>query len=272
MDRKSKLELIVRLKKEGYRLIPGLRGYYINETGNVVKLFIGKPLKGLKGRDLIRIENEIYNIPKLMLSAFRGQPYRKQKQINYIDGNRANLHLLNVRYATLYIDLPETIVNDLDFMNAIRCYIQVSKRYNRMDHMTTQIYLRAITDTRCFFQHYVNEPYISVFEAYLFGFRMNIAKTAKAKGMAVRDCSKIVRFYLNKLVQDILHDIEVGKLVVLPYQPRKKSLAQVLKEYNVNRKELGLPPLIPPKLTKSRVRNKLESLIREIESESESMR
>lgn len=269
MDRKNKSALIVQLKETGCKQIPGMRDYYINQTGQVTNIKTGNPLKWITGRDLIRIENKTYNVPKLILLAFRGEPYRKQKKMAYMDGNKGNISLQNIQYAALYVDLPDTVINDIDFIKAIRCYIQVRKRYNRMDNIATMLYLRTITDIRCFFSHYAKHPYIDIFQAYLSGFRMSIAATAKEKGIPVKECGIIVRFYINLLISDILKDVEAGILVVLPYQPRKKTMAQVLKEYNADRIADGLPPLkIDKRPAIVRYREKWENIKRELDNES----
>lgn len=240
----------------------GLCGYYISPTGNIVNAVTGSPLKRLKGRDLIRIENKTYSVPKLLLSAFHGEPYRKQRHISYIDGNRDNLNLQNVRYVTLGIDLPDKPIDDADFVTAIRCYIKVRKRYNRMDNVATQIYLQCITEARRFFMFYAKSPYIDVFEAYLSGFRMCIATTAKEKGLTVRDCGRVIRWHLNVLIQDIHKDLKDGLLMIQPYQPRKKTLLQVMKEYNESRCRLGLPPVRLQRRTKESVLERWERVSR----------
>ena len=269
MDRKNKSALIAQLKETGYKQIPGMRDYYINHTGQVTNIKTGNPLKWIAGRDLIRIENKTYNVPKLILLAFRGEPYRKQKQIAYIDGNKYNISLQNIRYAALCVDLPDTVINETDFVNAIRCYIQVRKRYNRMDNIATMLYLQMITEKRCFFDQYAKAPYINVFQAYLSGFRMSIATTAKEKRIPIKECGIIVRFYINQLIRDIQKDVEIGILAVLPYQPRKKTMTQVLKEYNADRIADGLPPLkIDRRPAIIRYREKWENIKREIENES----
>lgn len=268
MDRKNKSALIAHLKSTGYKQIPGMQGYYINQTGQVTNSKTGNSLKWVTGRDLIRLENKTYNVPKLILLTFCGEPYRKQKQITYADGNKGNISLQNIRYAGLAVNLPDTVINDADFVNAVRCYIKVRKRYNRMDSISTQIYLKCITERRCFFEYYAKHPYIGVFQAYLSGFRMCIASTAKDKGIPIKECGIIVRWYINLLIRDIQKDNEIGVLVILPYIPREKTTAQILKEYNEDRKAQGLPLLKPPKPMKKQVQEKLESLMKQIESES----
>lgn len=269
MDRKNKSALIAHLKGTGNKQIPGMQGYYINQTGQVTSVKTGNPLKWITGRDLIRIESKMYNVPKLILLAFRGEPYRKQKRIAYTDGNKGNISLQNIRYAGLAVNLPDTVINDADFVNAVRCYIQVRKRYNRLDNIATQIYLKCITERRCFFRCYIKSPYIDVFQAYLSGFRMCIASTAKEKGIPIKECGIIVRWYLNLLIRDIQKDVEIGLLTVLTFQPRKKTIAQVLKEFNTGRIADGLPPLtIDRRPAIIRYWEELDNLRKEIENES----
>jgi hypothetical protein len=244
MKRETRNETIHQLKELGFILVKGYRQLYINEVGQVYSLEHDRYLTPT-AKNYIRLEKGYLSIPKLVLMAFKGEPYRSG-QIHYIDGNSKNMSRENVKYSCLFPTNKSVIVNKHDLMTAIRCYFEVDKRYTIDDAYTTRRYLQTITEHRSFMQLNDSKQYIEVYKTYInvFLFGLNsIVETAKVHSLSVRDCSIIVNGFTNELITDILNDLEKGKLKNHPYKQKKPTKAQQTRQSNNYLKSIGQSPM-----------------------------
>jgi len=240
MQRSKRAETIHQLKQDGFKLVTGFSSLYVNQRGKVYNIKTGKYLKPTP-RNLIKPENEYLSVPKLVLQAFAKQPYRNG-QIQYINGNKANLSVQNLKYSRIFApDRTHEPVNRENLLTAIRCYIQVKERFKISDSYQTRFYLQSITRQRLFFIYKKDLQYIEVFETYIEG--NNTTKTATKHGLTVRDCSVIVNQFINLLITDILTDLENGLLTIQPYKPKPPTKTQTIREYNKGLIERGKKPL-----------------------------
>jgi len=158
------------LQKQGFRPVPGFDALYINRAGTVYD-YRRKRILSPRPKNRVAYADKQISVPRLLLLAYRKQPYNTRRQIRYIDGDKTNIEVDNLSYtpdpATLWIDYA-------DLYMAVRCYFQVPKRYKATDR--------------------------------------------------------------------------AGTLQMLDYQPRKKTTAQAIKEYNETvRKPKGLEPIKIPR-------------------------
>lgn len=240
MQRSKRAETIHQLKQSGFKLVTGFSSLYVNTQGKVYNLKTGKYLKPTP-RNLIKPENEYLSVPKLVLQAFAKQPYRNG-QIQYIDGNKTNLSVQNLKYSRIFTpDRTPEPVNRENLMTAIRCYIQVKERFKVNESLQTRFYLQSITRQRLFFIHKQDLQHIEVFETYING--ANTIKTATKHGLTVRDCSVIVNQFINLLITEILQELENGLLTIQPYKPKPPTKTQTIREYNKGLIERGKKPL-----------------------------
>lgn len=240
MKQSKRAETIHQLKQDGFKLVKGFSYLYVNPQGKVYSLKTGKYLKPT-ARNLIKPENKYLSVPKLVLQAFAKQPYRNG-QIHYIDCNKSNLAVQNIKYSRIYApDRTPEPVNRENLLIAIRCCIQVKKRFNVNDSYQTRFYLQIITEQRQFFIYKKDLQYIEVFKTYIEG--NNTTKTATKHGLTVRDCSVIVNQFTNLLINDILTDLENGLLTIQPYEPKAPTKTQILRDYNKDLIKRGCKPL-----------------------------
>lgn len=240
MQRSKRAETIHQLKQSGFKLVTGFSSLYVNPQGKVYNLKTGKYLKPTP-RNFIKPENEYLSVPKLVLQAFAKQPYRNG-QIQYIDGNKANLSIQNLKYSRIFEpDRKPEPVNRENLLTAIRCYIQVKERFNVNERLQTRFYLQSITRQRHFFIYKKDLQHIEVFETYING--ANTTKTATKHGLTVRDCSVIVNQFIKLLITDILQELENGLLTIQPYSPEPPTKTQILRDYNKDLIKRGCKPL-----------------------------
>ena len=225
----SKTKSIQQLRKNGFKSIEVFNFLYINQMGKVHNLHTGKYLKPNE-RNYIQFAGEYISIPKMMLHAFSGQKYRAG-QIEYIDGNKENITLQNLKYKRLFEPSKTNILNIKGLYTSIRCYFEVEKRFRASDTLRTKIYLQAITEKRCFFTAKNGLKNYEVLKTYLSELTNTIDQTAKMNGLGYKDCSIMVNELINSLISDILTDLNEGKLKICGFVP-KITKTEKLKIWN----------------------------------------
>lgn len=236
----NRAETIKRLKQKGFKVITGFSYLYINQQGQVFSLITGKYIEP-NTRNCIRPRGEWLSVPKLVLQEFGMQLYRSG-QITYLDGDKSNMSIKNIKYSRIFApDRTAESVNSENLTKAIRCYIQVTERFNANDKLHTRLYLQTITKQRQFFIYYQDSKHIEVFKTYIEGNSKN--ETAKKHGLGIRDCSVIVNRFINLFVSDVLHEFEAGLLIIQPYKLKPITATQAIREYNREIIKIGGKPL-----------------------------
>jgi hypothetical protein len=192
----------------------------------------------------IKIENRYLNVSKLVLQAFKGEPYRPG-QIAYNDGQPFNLYVHNIKYKALFERTQKNEVNKADLMTAIRCYFAVNENYKTKDYLQTRQYLRIMTNDRAFFDLKSEHEHVEIFRTFIKGYDNSIIKTAKIHKMSVLNCAVIVNGFINLLVSDIMTDLKSGILSIKQFEPprkRKPTEKQLLKEWETEMNKIKNSP------------------------------
>jgi hypothetical protein len=129
MERTKRKETLQLLKDKGYKLIKQYPCLYLSECGNIYDLNAGKELKP-DSKNKVCIDNKRVNVCKLLLLIFKNEPIRKNGHVCFIDGNNKNLHYSNIAYQRKYCNEQEKEINPADLCTTIRCYFEVSTKYN----------------------------------------------------------------------------------------------------------------------------------------------
>ncbi|WP_321287836.1 hypothetical protein [uncultured Sunxiuqinia sp.] len=236
MNRNERTQTINQLKQDGFRVVKNHPDLYINENGTIYSLTAGKTLK-TDSKNRLLIQGKRLNVPKLILEAFKGEPYNGG-QVVYIDGDNNNMALENLKYSRI---LPPNVSNNVDkadMLTAIRCYFEVEKRFNLKNTIQTKLYLQGITAARQFFDTHKKAPHIGLFNAYVSEILCSKAKAAKSYGIETRDGTEIINGFLNELTKEVLADLKNGVLILQDYKPAPKSNTQLLKEFKADRDKL----------------------------------
>jgi len=260
------------LHEKGYKRIPGMVDLFINETAHVVNLITGKEIKPTKKNEIIYLGRYL-RLEKLVLLTFRKVPYNKEGRIAHIDGNKLNLSPQNLEYITKHH--ARNCIDNERLKTAIRCYFEVNKRYTVRDYMQTRLYLKLIIKHRLFYAEFSQLPGMDIFKSYMHELTNSRARIAIKYGIRVRECDYIINNFINLLVNDILYDLQTGKLKVLEYIVNKTK-TQEIRELNKLFIEMGMKPLPLRKLSnKERARKaikkwkelmkKIDNLINEYE-------
>jgi len=241
---RPKIEFKRYLRENGYKPIPALQNLFINDCGCVFNLKTGKTLKPTK-RNYIITAGKTYNVEKLLLLTFKNEPIRSGK-IKYTDGNKLNLNASNLEYVTKYPHRNN--INPEALKTAIRCYFEVEKKFNQKDYLQTRLYLKLIIKKRNFYFEYSHRNNIDIFKSYMSELTNSRAKVAKEYGISVRDCDHVINDFINLLINDILTDLNAGKLVVMEYLT-KTTKTQEIRELNSHLIKKGYKPLPLRKLS-----------------------
>jgi hypothetical protein len=243
MRAKNTIQTVKELKKAGFRTVPEHKNILISNTGKVYDINTGKYLKPT-ARNYIKPENKYLSLPKLVLLTFKGEKYRNG-QIHYIDGNNKNFSPSNIQYNSIFDSKQTEPINKADLLTAIRCYFEVTRKFNITDKIKTHLYLQEITQIRHYFYKNRNKPFINLYLTYI-GFdiiyKRNIAETAKLHGLPVRDCLLIVNRFTNTLINEILQDLKNGYLNIKEYKPKKPTKTDEIRKINEYLKEHGKKP------------------------------
>ncbi|WP_159517705.1 hypothetical protein [Sunxiuqinia indica] len=236
MDRNLRTSTINQLKQAGFRMVKNRQNLYITEKGTVYSLTAGKTLKN-DTKNRVLIDGKRLNVPKLILEAFKGEPYNR-RQIQYIDGNNKNLTLDNLKYKRILAPDVSNNVNNADLMTAIRCYFEVPKRFKIKDIFKTKFYLQGIIIARGFYVLHQKAKHIALFKGYIEETTCSKAKAAKNYGIGTRDGQEIINGFLNILIEDVLADLKNGVLTLQGYKPTPKTNTQRIKEFKADRDKL----------------------------------
>lgn len=213
---------------QGYRRVPGFGSLAINREGRVYDLESGRHVAP-DSKNRFKMHDEIISIPKLVLSVYGQQPYQKRGYIYYMDGNPGNLDLNNLRYGRP--PREALIIDPARLMTAIRCYFHVRRRFKVRDQLRTRHYLACIAGARNFCLHNDRDPGADLFAAYISKPLLSQREIAAQSGKSLHTIQALINTTLNRLISDVLADLDAGRLSVKDYQPRKKTRAQILKEY-----------------------------------------
>jgi hypothetical protein len=232
------------LQKQGFRPVPGFDALYINRAGEVYD-YRRKRILLPRPKNRVAYADKQISVPRLLLLAYRKQPYNTRRQIRYIDGDKTNIEVDNLSYtpdpSTLRIDYA-------DLYTAVRCYFQVPKRYKATDRAMTKIYLSDIVRRRGFLFGKDDCKAIEIFGAYLDNPILSLNSVADQFGIPARLCVEMINPLICELIRNVMADYCAGTLQMLDYQPRKKTTAQAIKEYNETvRKPKGLEPIKIPR-------------------------
>lgn len=220
------------LKNEGFKLVNEFDYLYINEKGKVYDTNKRKYLTPT-ARNYIQTENKYLSVPKLVLMTFDGKAY-KSGQIQYIDGNKANLSRENIKYSRLHSKEQTEKVNTADLLTAIRCYFEIDQKYKIRNNFYTRLFLESIIEKRAFFTKHKKTKHIEVYLTYLGKHlfeQKSIADTAKEHCLSVRDCLVIVNGFTNVLINEILQELKTGTLQKLEYQKPKQTIKESLQDF-----------------------------------------
>ncbi len=233
MDLNAPKTVIQKLKLRGFKVIPGLKKYYINNSGDIINSKTGKVLKNYPRNENVRIEGKTYSVPKLVLLTFKRQAYRQKNHIKYLDNDSLNFHVTNLKYCRFFESEPEKI-NYEGLLMAIRCYISVHKKFTVKNQYVVKFVLSILIKKRWKILSDLEAIKI-IFEYYL---NSSYTETAKHFNLNLLDCKNTVNNVINRLVDDILKDLQAGLMTIKPYQERKKTTAQLLKEYREHTKQI----------------------------------
>ena len=81
----------------------GYPNYQISTYGRIRNIRNGKILKGCFDKDgyiIVQLGSDLKRVHRLMTETFYGEPNIYQTQVNHIDCNRANNHILNLEWCT----------------------------------------------------------------------------------------------------------------------------------------------------------------------------
>ena len=237
------LQIIQDLKVKGFKKVKPYPNLFINEYGKVYNINTRKELKaGRKNTVLVKGCKRI-SIPKLVLLVFRNEPIKEKTHIRYLDGNRDNLSLSNVKYNRTHENKLKSEVNAENLRTVIRCYFEVPEHYNVKYHILTRMYLTEIMRKRYFYEENYKRSGFDIFKSYMKGCTNNVRTVSKEHYTSISDVQIVVNEFTNLLINDILADLEAGTLKVNDYLPRPKTKTQVIRETNEYLKEMGLKPL-----------------------------
>ncbi len=240
MKAENQKNAIAQLKKQGFKVVKGYANLYLNQSGVVYHCTKGRYLKIVQNRNTISIGTKKVSVPKLILQEFAGETYRAG-QIAYIDGDKTNICLSNIRYQRKYPPGEAKRIERDKLLTAIRCYFSVDKNYTPGNQFLTKEYLRAITESRDFFNIHSQKANIKVFSTYLNGIHaetipnsttkylgaLSKHATAKALNLSVRDTETIIENFTALLITEILTEMDAGKLALRPYREKNNTINQL---------------------------------------------
>ena len=233
--KQSKHSTSIDLKKKGFKPIEGRPGYYINITGIAFNLNTGREMPLNRGK-FYRFKTETgreenLTAAKLVLQAFSNIPYRKDKQVLFLDGNKLNLHPENLKYAQQ--TYSQVLVDKTALLTAIRCYYNVSKDFKpALNNLYTRIYLNMIVLERSFFT--IKQDHIHLLKEYLNITFPSIYQIAINNGISMRDCANFINELINNLSKDVVNDLNNDILSLKPYETNKKhGVRHLLKDWEM---------------------------------------
>ena len=257
------------LQKQGFRPVPDFEALYINRAGHVYD-YCRKRYLSPRPKNRVGYDNKALSVPRLLLSAFDKQPYDTSRNIRYIDGDKTNIEIGNLCYTP---DRSTLRINYADLLTAVRCYFQVPKKYKATDRAQTKLYLYEITRRRGFLHDKNDSKALEIFGAYLDNLLWSLNSVADQYGIPVRLCIETINPLINELIRDVMADYRAGTLEILDYQPRKKTTAQIIKDYNEHLKAYGVEPIkIPRKKSNAQILKEWRDRIDASRKESEKYR
>ena len=257
------------LQKQGFKPVPGFEALYINRAGHVYD-YRRKRYLSPRPKNRVGYDNKALSVPRLLLCAFDKQPYDTRRNIRYIDGDKTNIEIGNLCYTP---DRSTFRIHYADLYTAIRCYFHVPKRYKPTDRTQTKLYLYEITRRRGFLYSKNDNKALEIFGTYLNNLFWSLNNVADQYGIPVRLCVETINPLINKLIRDIMADYRAGILEILDYQPRKKTTAQIIKDYNEHLKDYGIEPIkLPRKKANTQILKEWSDWIAELKKESEKHR
>lgn len=251
--------------QKGYKRIPQTN-LAVNEFGTVYNIDTGHTRTP---RNVVTSQYGRITIEKLLLWVFRNETPRAG-HIMYIDGQKSNKSLNNVKYATPKEHVTPVILKRTDLITALRCYIQIEKKSKpNINQLETKVYLLFVATKRAFLIENQNKPFFDVFFDWVSNNDTTAAKTAKAHNISHRAARSVINQYTNKLTASVCNDLKEGVLKMQPFLPtdreRRKAITKLFIEFGIKPpepfkvstdikakfKEVGLKP--PPANSKESV-------------------
>jgi hypothetical protein len=218
---------IRELQKLGYRKTK-VSGLFITNSGLCYNSVSKRSLSIRKGK--ITINGNAYNVAKLILETFCKIPIRNG-QINFKNGNDKDFYFENLEYKSTIKQLPPKPV---DLIQCIRFYFEVDKKLTTSD-ILFKYYLNEIAVKRGFVYLHKDNDFILFLEWLKpFGQNQSKATISKNHNYSTINGTNAINKYLALLVNECFRDFENGILKLKefkPKPPRKKSNAQILKEF-----------------------------------------
>lgn len=223
MKPKPKILSRSELKAIGFKPVSQHPEIWVTSNGNVYSTLTGSFLTP-NSKNLIPLQQGYLSIPKAILQEFGGQKLRDKANLIYIDGNKSNLSLQNLKYSRLFEGKP-TKVKESDLVTAIRCYFEVESDFKAKNSIV-RIYLsKMFIESILFIKMNAKSPYFSIFSYYCLNSSSNIAAIAEFHRIGVRDCTQIINSYTNEFTGHILKRLNAGLLNLKPIykKPKKQS-------------------------------------------------
>lgn len=176
---------------------------------------------------------------KAVLWAFKGETPRSGKVV-HLNGDRADFTPENLKYSTLKECRQTEKVNTGRLHTALRCYFKIDKKYKpRLQDGITKMNLKLIVDKRKFIPGGNGKPVFNVLETYLGEWSATAKKIAESHNITIRDARTIIAKYINQLTDEIIRDLDAGKLEIQPFAPTKRDLrkkeTELLHEFGLKR-------------------------------------
>lgn len=239
----TKSRIIRDLKQKGFKQAETFPGLFVNENGVIYDLNKQRELKR-NAKNCVKYGEKIVNVPKLMLCVFKGETIQGKKQIRYKDDDRNNLSLSNLEYRRIYSTNNRKIKIDTGKLKtAIRCYCLVASDYTVYDMARTRIYLTGIIRKRRFYERHKDAAGLEIFKSYMTGYLNNKVKVSREHKANLKDVAIIVNGFINMLANEIIADLDAGKLEIRPFKPKPKTQAQEYREAIKELRETGLAPI-----------------------------
>jgi len=230
--------LVADIIKQGYRKTT-VKGLYLTKNGkgynSITKHYLSPTSKGL-----ILVNGKGHNLPKLILQTFKKEPIRSGK-IVFKNGIETDFYIENLEYKrpTLLIVSP----TESELIQCIRLYFSIENGFNR-NSLFFKYYLSEIAKIRGFNR---NTTDFILFSEWITPFYISGSQSkqaiSKKHGYTILNGTNIINGYLLQLVTECLQDFEKGYLQLkgfLPKPPRKKSNAQILKEFKKSFEHLDI--------------------------------
>ena len=225
------------LRTAGIKPVP-LSDWWINSTGKAYNQHTGRQ----SNPRTIKTDGKAWKTEKVILWLFAGIKPRNG-QIAYLDSNKGNKAVENLKYATAVILLPETI-NRENLCTAIRCFFEIKKQAKpHTNDIIVLMYLGEMYEVVNFAQRFGNEPYFIYFEQWIKQYTYGVMGIFKPQTveqpptLTTREMRIIKAHYINRLTAEICANLSAGVYKLKPFEPtpaqKRKQALEKLKAYGI---------------------------------------